>query len=98
MGALHLTPAAEHDLEHIWQTGALNWGAAQAEKYVNALFAGFDLLIEFPDMARMRSELAPPVRLHPHKSHVIVYNSREGGIDVIRILHKRQSISKILVA
>jgi toxin ParE1/3/4 len=49
-----LWPAAEADLSDIWLLGAAIWGVEQAERYADGLFALFDLLAEFPEIARAR--------------------------------------------
>ncbi len=74
----------------------MRWGVDQADRYVEGLFSAFDLLAEFPEMARLRSEFVPPVRIHPSGSHVVVYQIAGQGIDVIRILHMRQDIAGFL--
>ena len=92
----HLTPAAELDLETIWINTATRWGARQAERYVDGLFEVFALLADFPEMARERAEFTPPVRLHPHKSHSVIYVPSDEGLDIIRIFHMRQDFWAIL--
>jgi toxin ParE1/3/4 len=37
-----------------------------------------------------RNGASPPVRLHPYRSHMIVYLLREDDILIVRILHGRQ--------
>ena len=44
--------AAEQDLSDIWLKGAATWGVEHAEHYADGLFALFDLLVEFPKIAR----------------------------------------------
>ena len=51
-----LRPAAEADLSGIWLEGASRWGVEQAEHYADGLFALFDLLVKFPEIARERAE------------------------------------------
>ena len=91
-----LRPAAEADLSEIWRQGAANWGVEQAERYSDGLFAAFDLLAEFPEMARERSEFRPPVRFHPNGSHLVIYRSEGQGIEIIRVLHAHQNLTAYL--
>lgn len=90
MAELRLRPAAVRDLETIYDTGTAEWGAARAEGYMTVLLDKLDLLAGFPELARLRPEIAPPVRIHPHGVHLIVYDATPDGIEVIRILHQRQ--------
>lgn len=87
---LRLTPAAERDLEDIWRYTEETWGRAQAERYVDGLWSVLQRLTSFPEMARLRAEFTPPVRVHATGRHVIVYIDSPESIDIIRILGARQ--------
>jgi toxin ParE1/3/4 len=50
----------------------------------------FQRLSERPHLARERTELTPPMRKHPRRSHLIVYAKWDGGILIIRVMHRRQ--------
>ncbi len=91
-----LRPAAKDDLAGIWRKGAENWGLDQADRYADGLFALFDLLARFPEMARERPEFAPPVRVHPTGVHLVIYRSVGQGIEIIRILHGHQNLAVFL--
>lgn len=83
-----LSVEAEEDIIAIAEQGVRMFGAAQARRYHNDLFAVLDLIAANPRMAREREEISPPVRIHPFKAHLIVYRIGEGGaIFVIRIRH-----------
>ncbi len=91
-----IRPAAEADLSGIWLQGASTWGVEQAERYADVLFAVFDLLAEFPEMARERTESTPPVRIHPTRSHLVIYRLEGQGVEIIRILHAHQNLMAYL--
>lgn len=91
-----LSPAAEADLSGIWLEGASRWGVAQAEHYADGLFALFDLLVEFPEIARERAEFSPAVRIHPSGAHLVIYRQADQGIEIIRILHGHQHLTAYL--
>jgi toxin ParE1/3/4 len=91
-----LRPAAEVDLSEIWLHGADRWGVEQAERYSDSLFAVFDLLADFPELARERGEFTPPVRIHPSGSHLVIYRSERQGIEIIRVLHAHQNLMAFL--
>ena len=90
-------PAAEADLADIWTHGAATWGESQAERYADGLFALFDLLAEFPEMARERKESTPPVRIHPSGSHLVIYRMEGQGVEIIRVLHAHQNLTAYLL-
>lgn len=83
-----LTRKAEDDIIRIYRTGAELFGAAQAARYHEELAAVFKLLADNPKLARERGEISPAVRIHPHKSHLIVYRIEDNqSILIIRVRH-----------
>ncbi|WP_311135981.1 type II toxin-antitoxin system RelE/ParE family toxin [Salipiger aestuarii] len=92
-----ILPAAETDLSDIWRHGAGNCGIAQADRYTDGLFALFDLLADFPEMARERGEFTSPVRIHPSGVHLVIYRADGQGGEIIRILHAHQNLSAYLL-
>lgn len=91
-----IRPAAQADLAAIWRHGAVTWGVEQADRYADGLFALFELLAEFPEIARERSEFDPPVRIHPSGAHLVIYRTGGQGVDIIRILHAHQNLAAYL--
>lgn len=91
-----IRPAAEADLAEIWIHGAEHWGISQAERYADGLFALFDLLATYPEMAREREEFTPPVRIHSSGSHLVIYKSEGQRVEIIRILHAHQNLRAFL--
>ncbi|MBL8563215.1 MAG: type II toxin-antitoxin system RelE/ParE family toxin [Gemmobacter sp.] len=92
-----LRPAAEADLAEIWQQGATRWGMAQADRYADGLFALFDLLARFPEMAPERREITPPVRVHASGAHLVIYRrGTDHEVEIIRILHAHQNLMALL--
>jgi len=87
-----LRPAASADLEDIWLRGFAEWGPRQADLYADSLFAAFDLLAEFPALARERAEIVPPVRIHPVGAHLVIYRWDGPVVEIVRILHARQNL------
>lgn len=92
-----ILPAAEADMSDIWRHGAGNWGLEQADHYADALFALFDLLAEFPQMARERAEFSPPVRIHPSGVHLVIYRLEGQGVEIIRVVHAHQNLTAYLL-
>ncbi len=66
------------------------FGEARAERYFRELKAAFDLIAQNPRLARERMEIAPPVRIHPHRSHLVVYFIDERGVLILRVRHARE--------
>ncbi|KIC21941.1 MULTISPECIES: type II toxin-antitoxin system RelE/ParE family toxin [unclassified Leisingera] len=91
-----IRPAARADLAAIWRYGLETWGETQADAYADSLFALFDLLADFPEMARERAEFTPPVRIHPTGAHLVIYRIEQNCPEIIRILHARQDLMAFL--
>jgi toxin ParE1/3/4 len=91
-----LTPESKADLEVIWVYSARVWSVEQANDYIDGLVGKFDLLAKAPFMARERTEFVPPVRVHRHQSHVIIYRLLGTDLQVIRIAHLRQNWASLL--
>lgn len=88
--SFRLTQKAEEDLINIAEKGLELFGERQARFYHNALYDLFGVLSENPKMARERSELSPPVRVHPFKTHVVIYQIEGDDILIIRVRHGRE--------
>lgn len=94
--AFSLTRSAEQDLIDIYVEGYHRFGEARAEAYAARLQRAFALLAEFPELAREREELSPPVRVHSCGVHVILYlvtDTRD--VLIVRIRHGREDWLKL---
>ena len=91
MPAFRLTRAASDDLVEIYLHGLAEFGQAQADTYHEGLTATFAFLAKYPRAARVRDEITPPVRAHPHRSHLIVYEiDADGRVLILRVRHGRE--------
>jgi len=91
-----LTREAENDLVEIYGYGFERFGETQAEKYFSELEDCFQLLSETPLISREREEFNPPVRLHHHGRHLVIYVIQDGRILIVRILHDSMDIQQHL--
>jgi len=85
-------------MEDIWRYTAENWSVAQADRYSDALSATFDSIGRMPEIARERTQISPPVRLHPSAQHVIIYRIQDDRIEIMRVLGGKQDWLAILKA
>lgn len=89
MAEYRLAPRARADLRNVWRRSVEHWGRAHADKHFRELLGILDLIAQAPGIARLRKEIDPPVRLHPHGPQLIIY--RDGPpVEIVRILHHRQ--------
>lgn len=82
-----LSRKAEEDIVQLYVSGARDFGTAQAETYHSGLEQAFSFLAAYPRAARERVEISPPVRVHPYRSHVIVYMIAGDDILILRVRH-----------
>jgi toxin ParE1/3/4 len=91
MAAYRLTSAAADDIATIFLEGLEQFGLVQADRYHDGLAERFAFLAEYPHAARERHELTPPVRIHPYRAHLIVYEpAPNGGVLILRVCHSRE--------
>ena len=91
-GRYRLTPRALADLDEIWRF------SAQADRYADTLADLFETIATMPTLARERAEFTPPVRIHAHEAHVIVYTIAADHVVILRLLGGRQDWVSILKA
>lgn len=94
--AYKLSAQAEQDFYDIYAEGAARFGVAQAEKYQAGLLHTLSLIADNPQMARERSEITPPVRIHPYQAHLIIYMVRSAEIFVLRLPRGSRDWEKLL--
>ncbi len=89
--AYKLTRKAEDDIIEVYLEGYALFGEAQAEAYHGALEQVFEFLSDNPRAARERTEITPPVRCHPHGSHIIIYLIQDNSdVLILRVRHARE--------
>ena len=86
----------DQDLVDIWLYTFDEWGEKQADKYLDDLDTAIKLLAEQPLISRKRTELDPPVRIHHHGHHLVVYLALGDGISVVRVLHESMDVDSHL--
>ncbi len=91
-----ITPEADNDIIGIYIYGFQNFGEIQAEKYFSALEDCFQFLSENPLVCRERTEFKPPVRIHHHGRHLVVYLIQDDRVLIVRVLHQSMDILKHL--
>jgi toxin ParE1/3/4 len=93
MGLVRYSRRAEDDFYEIAIYTVEQWGTAQADRYMAELEAFCELLADFPGIGRECDEIAPQLRRMEHESHVVFFFSKDDGILVSRVFHKKRNIS-----
>jgi toxin ParE1/3/4 len=85
-----LSPAAQTDLEQIWDYSVRTWGEEQAERYVLGIRDACQALADGRKQGRSIDDIRPGYRKLAVASHFLFYRiTDDGPIDVVRILHQR---------
>ena len=93
-----IVPRALADLDDIWRYSAETWSIEQADQYVDEIVRIFELIADTPTLARLFGDFQPPVRIHVHERHLIVYSIAEDHVAILRLLGGRQDWLSILKA
>lgn len=96
MPGFNFTALAAKDLRDIGRYTKETWGLEQARRYREELELALQKLALTPSMGLPRSEIAPRLRSFPVASHVAFYVERRGGITIVRLLHPRQDVVRLL--
>jgi toxin ParE1/3/4 len=92
---LLFAPEAERDLDEIWFEIASKANAERADRFLAGLRRACEPLAQFPEMGRLRPELAPELRSLVHGRYVIFYRPVAGGAEVARVLHGARDLPAI---
>lgn len=91
MKRLVLTPAAQNDLDGIYDYTFDEWGIDQAERYIDEIMDICDDLISGQKKGRDASLIRADYRSQLANSHVLFYKETTTEIAVMRILHQKQN-------
>ena len=95
MARVLLTPLAESDLEAIWLTVALDNPTA-ADRLLARIGEKLERLGDFPDMGAPRPELAPGARLLVEGSYLVLYETMNDGVLVVRVVHGARDLTDLI--
>ena len=93
---VRFTAQADADIIDSYVYGYLRFGRDQAERYERDLRHAIDIIARNPRIASERPEFVPPVRVHHHGKHYIIYLVEDGHILVVRILRDEVDLTKHL--
>ena len=88
MAAYRLSRKAATDIDDIHVYSIVNFGLTRAREYLSGLHERFENLAEQPMLGREADRLAPKLRRYEYLSHVVFYVPEDGGVTVVRVLHR----------
>jgi toxin ParE1/3/4 len=98
MPEYRLTPKAEYDdMPDIWEYSFDKFGAAQANKYTDGLWAEFQNLADrSPTSGKIRDDIGGSYRSQFYGSHTIYFKNTNYGVKIVRILGQKMDPTKHL--
>lgn len=87
---------SETDIIDSYIYGFDNFGQVQADHYEQDLRYAIKIISDNPRIASERREFSPPVRVHRHAKHYIVYMIEDDHILIIRVLRDEVDLTKHL--
>ena len=94
MAGYALSPAAQTDLEEIWDYTVSRWGEAQAARYTRDIQATCEALSGGSLVGLSAEDIRAGYRKIAVGSHVLYYREREGTLEIVRILHRRMDVTR----
>jgi toxin ParE1/3/4 len=91
-----LTPAAQDDLDGIFDYTVHRWGREQAVRYTHGIERMCAALAEAPNRAQDCGHIRSGYRRRVVARHVIYFRAEAYGIAVIRILHQHMDAPRRL--
>lgn len=89
-----LRSKAEDDLEVIYLYSLENWGAVQAEEYIQLLDRAFQQLVENPNIGTSCDFVRDGLKMYPVQSHSVFYRIKGNKVVIVRVLHKSMLAGK----
>lgn len=92
MSSFEVTRAARADLKNIAAYTQKTWGSEQRRTYIKGLDTAFHFLVENPLSGATCDYVAEGLRKHRHEHHTVFYESSDGTILIVRVLHKSMDV------
>jgi toxin ParE1/3/4 len=93
MAKFQFTPAAQSDLEGIWNYTVETWASGQAERYLRDIEAVCDGLCDGSVVSRSAEDIRAGYRKVLAGSHVVFFRTApDRSITIIRVLHQRMDL------
>lgn len=96
MAEYRLSPAAQRDLDGIFDYSTEQWGIDQAVSYTATLKRVCTELAAHPKRGRSCGHLRTGYRLYYIERHAVYYRIEPFGVAIIRILHQGQDADRHL--
>lgn len=96
MASYRLSAEAKSDLRDIYGYSFSNFGEAQADKYIESLYAVFEAIGNNPEIGLLpKFDTDAKVRKFPALNHVVFYRIATNEVEIRRIFHSSRNIKDL---
>lgn len=95
MKALAFSPAAEADIDKIWDYSADNWGPDQADRYTDEIRDACNALAAGRKRGKI-VDVRPGYLKLTTGSHMVYFRDRGDHLEIMRVLHHKQDVDRHL--
>lgn len=92
---LDVSVKADQDLASIFDYTSQRWGASQAERYTDQIYAGFEIILQNPEIG-VRQKRINNLRKLPAERHMIYYEIEAQMIRIVRVLHESANPKRLV--
>ncbi|MEO0439161.1 MAG: type II toxin-antitoxin system RelE/ParE family toxin [Pseudomonadota bacterium] len=96
MSSYRLTPAAQRDLDDIWDYTAERWGRRQAVVYVSLLRSAIERCAAGHYPSRSIEHIKAGYHRANAGSHAIIFRWVADDVEMVRVLHGRRDFNRHL--
>lgn len=96
MARYTLSPAAQADLDVIWDYSFRHWGVTQAETYIRDIQRACEALARGTLVSRSVEDIRAGYRKAAVGSHVMYFQVQDDVVEIIRILHQSMDVNRHL--
>ena len=93
---VRFTQQADADIIDSYLYGIVKFGRTQADRYERGLRQVIDIIADNPRIAAERLEYDPPVRIHHHAKHRIIYLIEDTHVLIVRVLRDEVDLARTL--
>lgn len=96
MNDLLIAAEARDDLTNIWGEIARDRDASSADRMNAKILEKCRAHARFPETGRLREDLGRGIRSFPVSPYVVFFRPAEGTIEVLRVIHGRRDVDRIM--
>ncbi|MBX3486250.1 type II toxin-antitoxin system RelE/ParE family toxin [Phenylobacterium sp.] len=96
MSGYILSPAAQADIDTIWDVGEAKWGLEQAERYARQILRAIETVSADPRRGRRCDDIRAGYFKFAVGAHMLFYRPVGDMLDIVRVLHQRMDFPRHL--